>query len=83
MVIKTDLDPNALLTTKEGGVDEKGAGIEILGEIEEDSRSARAETKTLDLQPGSYVLICNLVEKEEGQTEAHYKLGMRAPFTVQ
>jgi hypothetical protein len=27
-------------------------------------------------------LLCNLVEEEEGELEAHYAMGMRAPFTV-
>ena len=82
VVIKTDLDSGALPTKPEGSVDEEGAGIEVLGEIEE-FKVGQTQTKTLDLQPGRYVLICNVVEEEEGKTEAHYKLGMRAPFTVQ
>jgi hypothetical protein len=28
------------------------------------------------------VLICNVVEEEEGETEAHYSLGMCAAFTA-
>lgn len=32
---------------------------------------------TLDLEPGSYVLLCNIIETENGQTEGHYRMGMR------
>lgn len=82
VVIKTDLDPGALPTTPEGGVDEEGAGIEVLGEIEE-FKVGETRSSSFDLTAGSYALICNIVEKEEGKTEAHYQLGMRTAFTVQ
>lgn len=82
VVIKTDLSPEALPTTEEGGVDEEGEGIEVIGEIEEfppgETRSA-----SFDLEAGSYVLICNIVEEEDGELEAHYQLGMRTGFTVE
>jgi hypothetical protein len=29
------------------------------------------------------VLICNIVEEEDGVTESHYQLGMRRAFTVE
>jgi uncharacterized cupredoxin-like copper-binding protein len=82
VVIKTDLEPGALPTTTKGGVDEEGAGIEALGEIEE-FKVGETQSKTFDLTAGRYVLICNVVEEEEGKTEAHYQLGMRTAFTVQ
>ena len=75
MVIKTDLDPNALLTTKEGGVDEKGAGS-ILGEIE--FKVGKTETKTSTCSR-SYVLICNLVEKEEARPRRTTSSGCARP----
>jgi uncharacterized cupredoxin-like copper-binding protein len=81
VVIKTDLAPDALPTTSEGKVDENGAGIEVIGEIEE-FKVGETQSKAFDLTAGSYVLICNVVEEEEGKTEAHYKQGMRTDFTV-
>ena len=82
VVIKTDLAPDALPTTSEGKVDEEGAGVEALGEIEE-FKVGETRSKAFDLTAGSYVLICNVVEEEEGKTEAHYQLGMRTAFTVE
>lgn len=82
VVIKSDLEPGALPTTPEGKVDEEGAGIEVIGEIEE-FKVGETRSSTFDLKAGSYVLICNVVEKEEGKTEAHYQLGMRTAFTVE
>ncbi len=82
VVIKSDLEPGALPTTPEGKVDEEGAGIEVIGEIEE-FKVGETRSSTFDLKAGSYVLLCNIVEKEEGKTEAHYQLGMRTAFTVE
>jgi uncharacterized cupredoxin-like copper-binding protein len=82
VVIKTDLDPGALPTTPEGKVDEEGAGVEVMGEIEE-FKVGETRSKAFDLTAGSYALICNVVEEEEGKTEAHYQQGMRTAFTVQ
>lgn len=81
VVIRTDLAPDALPTTPEGAVDEQGQGIEVLGEIEEFD-PGQTRSLTLDLEPGNYVLICNVVETTGGETEAHYALGMRTAFTV-
>lgn len=81
VVIKTDLGPADLPTTHDGAIDENGEGIEVIGEIEE-FPPGETESASFDLDAGSYVLICNLVEQEEGQTEAHYSLGMRIGFTV-
>ena len=82
VVIKTDLAPDALPTTSEGKVDEEGAGVELIGEIEE-FKVGETRSSSFDLTAGSYALICNIVEKEEGKTEAHYQLGMRTAFTVE
>lgn len=38
---------------------------------------------TLDLEPGTYVLLCNLVEEETGEVESHLAEGMHATFTVE
>lgn len=82
VVIRTDLAPEGLPTTEEGGVDEEGEGIEVIGEIEE-FPVGETESATFDLEAGSYVLICNIVEEEDGELESHYVEGMRTPFTVE
>jgi hypothetical protein len=39
---------------------------------------------TLDLEAGTYVLLCNLVEEEDtGEVESHFAEGMHAMFTVE
>jgi hypothetical protein len=39
------------------------------------------QSMTLDLEAGSYVLICNIYDADE--QEAHYQEGMRLAFTVE
>jgi uncharacterized cupredoxin-like copper-binding protein len=79
VVIKTDLDAADLPTDADGVVDEAGEGMEVIDEIE-DVPVGEAQSVTVTLDAGSYVLVCNIWTEEEG--EAHYQMGMRTPFTV-
>jgi uncharacterized cupredoxin-like copper-binding protein len=79
VVIRTDLDPTELPTEENGSVDETGAGIEVVDEVEE-IPVGDTPTLTVDLTAGSYVLICNIFDEDEN--EAHYQEGMRTGFTV-
>lgn len=82
VIIKTDLAPDALPTADDGSVDEAGAGIEVIDEIEEFAAGGE-ESLTLDLEAGNYALICNVVETEAtGEVSSHYAEGMSAPFEV-
>jgi uncharacterized cupredoxin-like copper-binding protein len=73
VVIKTDLAPDSLPTDKNGDVDEEGAGIEPVDEVE-DIAAGSTESLTVNLDAGSYVAICNL--------PGHYRQGMHTGFTV-
>ena len=79
VVARTDLDAGALPKKADGSVDETGAGVEVVGEIEEFDPNTTQEL-TFDMPAGKYVLFCNIVETEDGKTEAHYTLGMRIGF---
>ena len=80
VIIKTDLDPADLPADSTGKVDEAGAGIQFIGEVEELEIGA-TETASFDLTAGNYVLICNIVEAAGGH-ESHFTQGMRTAFTV-
>ena len=80
VVIKTDLDPVDLPTDENGVVEEEGEGMEVIDEIE-DIPVGETQSVTVDLEAGSYVLICNIWDEEE--QEAHYSEGMRTGFTVE
>jgi hypothetical protein len=82
VVFRTDLAVDALPTGEDGAVDETGEGVELIDEIEE-FPVGESESITLDLDAGSYVFICNLVEEEDGELESHYQEGMRVAFTVE
>jgi len=82
VIVKTDLGAAALPANEFGKVDEEGAGVEVIGEVEEFDPGA-AETATFDLKAGTYVLICNILQDEpDGTKESHYKMGMYTAFTV-
>ena len=72
VIIKTDLAPGALPVVG-GQVDESGAGVQVIDEIEPFAPGTQ-QTKTVNLATGAYVFICNL--------PGHYQAGMRTGFTV-
>jgi uncharacterized cupredoxin-like copper-binding protein len=78
VVFKSDLAPDALPTGEDGSVDEEGEGLELIDEIE-DMAVGDAETLTVSLDAGNYVLICIYDADEQ---ESHYQEGMRVGFTV-
>jgi len=80
VIVKTDLEPDALPTADDGSVDEAGEGAEVIDEIE-DIPVGETQSLTVDLEAGSYVLICNIFDETEN--EAHYAEGMRTAFTVE
>ena len=71
MLAKTDDAPDQLPTSSDGSVDE--AGLDVPGEVEEVEGGAEG-TVSLDLQPGNYVMFCNL--------PGHYSGGMYGSLTV-
>ena len=70
-LIKTDLAADAL-PTDEGLADE--SQLEVISSIE-DFGPGESRDVSADLEPGSYVLICNFV--------GHYQSGMTVAFTVE
>ena len=78
VVIKSRAAPDSL-TAVEGVVPEQT--VNVIGEIEGFAPDTKA-SGVFNLTPGTYVLICNIVEIKEGQVESHYLLGMHTVFTV-
>ena len=81
VVVRTDTAPDELPVV-DGLVPEDE--VDVPGEIEGIAPGSQASI-TLDLEPGNYVLICNLNEYEadEDEWESHYLLGMAAHFIVE
>ena len=79
VVIATDLDAAGLPTDADGAVDESGEGMTVIDEVE-DVEVGATEELTVSLDPGNYVLLCNIYSPDED--EAHYAMGMYVAFTV-
>ena len=73
VIFKTDLSADELPTNTDGDVDEEGEGVEHIDEVE-DITSGSTSTLAVNLDAGSYVLVCNL--------PAHYRQGMHVGFMV-
>ena len=82
VVFKTDLGVRDLPASAEGKVDENGAGLKVIGEIEE-IEVGKTGSATFDLPAGRYVLVCNIVQDEpDGSKESHYIMGMAIELIV-
>ena len=71
LVVRTDLAANAL-PLEAGNVAE--GDIDVVGELDEFA-AGLTERVTFTLEPGTYVLLCNVV--------GHYTAGMTISFTVE
>ena len=74
VVFRTDLGEDALPTDENGDVDEEGSTQLTLVDEIEDIQGGAQPSLTVDLEPGHYVVVCNL--------PGHYRQGMYASFTV-
>ena len=77
VLFRTDLAPADLPVDEEGAVDEKGAGLELIDEVE-DVKPGQTKRFAVDLKPGKYVMACNVIEN--GQR--HFMNAMYGAFTV-
>lgn len=80
VVVKSDL-PDGDLPVEDGAVPEND--VDFRGEIEGFAAGSQA-SGVFDLEPGNYILFCNIVEVEEdGEIESHYEEGMHTTITVE
>jgi len=77
LIIKTDLPPGSLPTNDDGSVDEFAGSLDVVDSVP-DLAPGEGDAITTTLDPGAYVLVCNIVD-DHG---AHYAHGMRAAFRV-
>ena len=82
LVVEAD-SADDLPVDDDGAFDEAAFGEDnVLDEVEDIEAGDTAEL-TLDLEAGTYVLLCNIVEDEDGEVESHFAEGMHATFTVE
>jgi len=80
VIVKTALAADSLPVNANGSMNENGTDVTIIGEIEDIAVATNAQA-TFNLEPGNYVLICNI--RDEDKQEAHFSNGMYTAFTVQ
>ncbi len=82
LVVVKGADVASLPRDKDGSMaEEKLPDLALAGEIEE-FPTGEACAGTFDLEPGSYVVFCNLVEKVGGTKVVHLQKGMATTLTV-
>ncbi|MCZ7529961.1 MAG: hypothetical protein M5U31_06220 [Acidimicrobiia bacterium] len=84
MVVARAPSIESLPTADDGAVDEAAfsGDQELIGEVEA-YPAGDACDGTFDMDPGDYVLFCNLVETEpDGTQVSHFAEGMATTFTV-
>ena len=81
VIRKTDTPSDSLPTNDAGEVDEDAAGTEVgdPSEVEDVEPGSSDNTLTVTLQPGHYVIFCNIHD----QDLLHYQKGMHTDFTVE
>jgi hypothetical protein len=81
LIIKTSTAPDKLPTQSDGSVDKGGADVDVKHEVPEID-GGDDTSRTYDLDPGTYVLVSNVVQDANGVKTADYSSGMNAAFTV-
>ncbi len=72
VILKTDL-PEDKLPVKNNQVEDDAQGVKSIAEVE-DIGAGKSKSVTKKLEPGKYVLICNI--------PGHYSAGVHASFSV-
>ncbi len=83
VIIRTDFGIDELPTKDDGTVDERAAGVDLKGRIQKVDPDRKTSGTFSLTDPGAYVLICNLKDRDNEPDASHYADGMRIAFTVE
>ncbi len=81
VILKTNIPAGDLPTKDDGSVNTDATDIKVEHEVDEIDGGDKTG-RTFDMDAGTYVLISNLVDEENGTKTAQYGRGMYAAFTV-
>ena len=81
VILRTNIPPDQLPTKSDGSVDTGATDIKIEHTVDAID-SGDTTGRTFQMDPGTYVLISNLVDDENGTKTAQYGRGMHTSFTV-
>ena len=83
VIVKSDLPPGELPTSDEA-VDMSRLNLEgSAGPFAPGTATTGENGYTVNLSPGKYVLLCDIVTREGGDVESHYRNGMYTSFLVE
>ena len=81
LIVDSDIPGAELPTKDDGSFDDDASGVDVKHDID-DLEAGDETSRSYSLDPGSYVLLCNIVEDIEGTETSHYAEGMWIEFTV-
>lgn len=82
--LDTDLATGRLPVDRDGGIDEKKMNFGTIVQEFEGLEPGKKVKETVNLKPGRYAILCNMVEQEDdGSMEAHYSMGMHTVLNVE
>lgn len=81
VILRTNIPPDQLPTKSDGSVNTDAADITLEHTVDAID-SGDTTGRTYDMAPGTYVLISNLVDDNNGTKTAQYGQGMHTTFTV-
>ncbi|MCH7484129.1 MAG: hypothetical protein IIA90_03150 [Chloroflexi bacterium] len=81
LIVRSDI-PGAELPTKDNGsFDDDAGGVDVKHDID-GIEGGDVTSRSYLLDPGNYVLLCNIVEDIDGAETSHYAQGMWTEFTI-
>ena len=81
LLVRSDIPGAELPTKDDGSVDEGAGGVDVKYDID-DIEAGDKTSRSYLLDPGNYVLLCNIVEEIDGIETSHYAQGMWTEFTI-
>lgn len=81
LIVRTDIAIDELPAKDDGSFDEDAAGVDVKEEIE-DIEDGDETGRSYTLDPGAYILLCNIVEDIDDVETSHFEQGMATEFTI-
>ncbi len=81
LIVRSDIPGAELPTEDDGSFDEGAGGVDVEREVD-DLEAGEKTSRSYTLDPGNYVLLCNIVEDIGGTETSHYAQGMWIELTI-
>lgn len=81
LMFKTDLPLDKLPTQSDGALNEDAQELDEVDETEPINPGQKTSL-SVDVEPGRYILVCNVGEETGGEKVRHFQQGMVTEFTV-